>query len=143
MQKIIEALESRIAPAAVFTYTEADGDRVTIKTSAKISNDDFEAFIQQEAEFDGGNLSELRLYDLAFHNTDLTVTVARGQGGNGTASIGTIATFVDLRNVVINGDLLALIAGDQNYSTPALKKIQVKNFGGTQSSGNMWVSIFQ
>src|SRR5688572_11740848 len=33
----LELLEARIAPAAVFSFTDADGDTVTVKTSAGTS----------------------------------------------------------------------------------------------------------
>jgi hypothetical protein len=39
---IVEALESRIVPAAVFTFTDVDGDAVTVKTS-KGTNADLSA----------------------------------------------------------------------------------------------------
>src|SRR5262249_27596031 len=41
---VIEPLEARIAPAAVFTFTDVDGDLVTVKTS-KGTNDQLAALI--------------------------------------------------------------------------------------------------
>ena len=40
----IEWLEARIAPAAVFTYADVDGDLVTVKTS-KGTNDDLKSIV--------------------------------------------------------------------------------------------------
>ena len=38
-RSLIETLESRIAPAGVFTYIDVDGDIVTVKTSKGTNQD--------------------------------------------------------------------------------------------------------
>lgn len=126
MQNIIEALESRIAPAAVVTYTEADGDLVTVKTSAKISAEDF----ADRLEIIDGHLDNVNLDDPIFRKTDLTITVSQAGGGDGFASVGSIYAEVDLKNVVIAGDLRSIEVGDSNRGTVALSKLQVRNLGG-------------
>lgn len=45
---IIEGLETRIAPAAIFTFTDADGDLVTVETS-KGTNTELNAAISSMA----------------------------------------------------------------------------------------------
>lgn len=136
MQIVIETLESRIAPAAVFTYTEGDGDKVTIKTTAKISNADFEAFMGsiENTVFADGDLTSLYLEDPIFRDTSLTVTVKKAGDGNGQASIGNIYSPFDLKNVVIKGDLEAIQVGDANYATLGLGKLTVNKLGSSEDS---------
>src|SRR5690606_26705330 len=139
MHKSIEALEARIAPAAVFTYTEADGDIVTVKTSAKVTKEYFES----RATFDSDNLAYLDLNDPIFHNTDLKITVKKAGGGNGRASIGSIVAGVDFKNVIIKGDVGSIYVGDSNDDTAPVKKLQVHDLGASVLGGNAGVIKIQ
>jgi hypothetical protein len=108
-----EPLESRIAPAAIFTYTDVDGDAVTVKLA-----------IGSQAELIGAltfsSLSDvprqLRLINLQGLDSplqSLTVTARPQNGvGDGFANVGAITTSAAAYgSIVIDGDL-GRIAGD-------------------------------
>jgi hypothetical protein len=92
----IELLEARIAPAAVFTYTDVDGDDVTIKTS-KGTNADLVAILTRVPT---GLGEELQRIDFSaapldgagksvFHGTNLSITAKRtSAGGDGRVNVG-------------------------------------------------------
>jgi hypothetical protein len=134
----IEPLESRIAPAAltgrVLTYTDTDGDRVTI-TFSKGSLDQA-TFTFDTGSVDGTTtaMQQLQLIDL--HNvTDLDGTsimtkVTRAGGGDGLVNIGRIdATGHDLGSVTVKGDLGGIDCGDPTLTTMALKTLTVRSMG--------------
>lgn len=136
----IEPLEHRIAPAAIFTYTEPDGDVVTVKTS--IGNG---AGLFLLATFDSaGAAKQLRRLDLdtqaaMFEGADLSITVTkRGAQGDGLAKVGAIdATGMDLGNVTVRGDLGQIDAGNAIRNGPAVKSLSVHSMGayGLDSQG--------
>ena len=139
----IEPLESRIAPAVVIahpltaTYTDVDGDLVTIKTTAGVLNNS--VFTSQML----GLGEQLLLIDLTgggFAGTDLTVTVKKARTGDGIANIGAInAAGFDLGKVTLPGDLGQIDAGDATTSTTALELLKVRSIGlfgvATQRAG--------
>ena len=90
----IEPLEPRIAPAAVFTFTDVDGDIVTVKTS-KGTNADLAAVLtfSDPAAANPRQLQTINLSSSAgFAGTDLSVTAKRGPtGGDGRVNVGYIA----------------------------------------------------
>src|SRR5262249_8582441 len=100
----IELLETRLAPAVLIvnphtaTYTDVDGDKVTIQVSS--GNLGSAAFTSVPS----GVGEQLRLIDLhsgGFDRADLTVSVVRALGGDGLANIGAInAADHDLGNVI-------------------------------------------
>jgi hypothetical protein len=101
--RAIEALESRIAPAAVFTFTESDGDLVTV-TSSK--GDD--AALAAAVNVSGGSqyIERIDLTAAVFAGTNLKVTAERGGLGDGFTAVGFLdATGNDLGKVNIRGDL--------------------------------------
>jgi len=137
----IESLEARIAPAAVFTYTEPDGDRVTVKSSLGSSPG-----LLLAATFDtpmAATKSLLRLdLDFApgqFEGADISITVTqRGEQGDGLVSVGAIdATGMDLGKVVVQGDLGQIDAGNLSRTGPGLKSLSVHSMGavGLASQG--------
>src|SRR5438552_1855842 len=74
----VERLESRIAPAAMFTYTDVDGDLVTIKTS-KGADDQLKAILTPSHFTAAGLGMQLNEIDFSadattFAGTDLTIT---------------------------------------------------------------------
>src|SRR5450432_2475492 len=81
----IEPLEARIAPAAIYSFLDVDGDKVTIKSS-KGNNSDFQAIMETHrvSQGSGFRINEIDLTDVVpastgeFANTDLTVAVVRG-----------------------------------------------------------------
>src|SRR5436189_2182683 len=80
----IEPLETRIAPASVFPYTDLDGDKVTIKSTAGDLN------APGVVNVVGGQLQLLDLHDPAFNSATITITVVRAGGGDGVAAVGHI-----------------------------------------------------
>src|SRR4051812_14417940 len=85
----LEALEPRIAPAAILTFLDVDGDTITIKTS-KGTNADLAAVGLVQTSTPAGavpggvQIDKINLSDNAvFDGTDLTVTARRGVSGDG------------------------------------------------------------
>jgi hypothetical protein len=149
----IEPLESRIAPAATFVYTDIDGDRVTIKTS-KGTNADLEAAgVLIFSDPDAADPRQLRKIDFSlnaavFEGTNLSITVKRGPGnGDGLANVG----WIDARNldgsgsslrlgvIKIAGDLGQIEASSLGAAVPAVKSLTVRSMGrlglATQPAG--------
>ncbi len=125
----LEPLESRIAPAAVFAYTEADGDHVTIKTSIGTTAD-----LTSAATVVGGQLQTLDLSNAAwsgeFAGATVTISVKKGPAGDGEAAVGYLnATGTDLGTVTIKGDLGRIDAGDAITISPAIKALTVASIG--------------
>jgi hypothetical protein len=145
-----EPLEARIAPAAVFTYTDIDGDDVTIKTS-KGTNADLQAMgVLFFSDVDPTHPRQLQTIDLSsnavFAGTSLSVMAKRSatNGGDGRVNVGYIDAFgpagvdLDLGTVVIDGDLGRINCG--TATGVALKKLDVVSMGlfglTTQNPGN-------
>lgn len=134
----IETLESRIAPAAVFTFTDVDGDLVTIKTS-KGTDAQLSATISSVSVGMGTQIRKIDLSQNAavFDRTDLSVTVVKKGLGDGLVNIGYIdatdagasGTRLDLGAVSIAGDLGQIDCGDADSSTLALKSLKVRSLG--------------
>lgn len=145
---IIEILEPRIAPALVIVnsttaiYTDTDGDLVTVKLSKPGMNADAFLFIPVPANpFGGQQLGQLVVG--AFDDPDglsIRITATRqdadGDGrkdGDGLVNVGLIdagGRGVDLRDVLVDGDLGAIQAGDFDESTPGLNSLSVGSLGG-------------
>ena len=63
-----------------------------------------------------------------FAHSDLTITVA----GGATFTLPTLdSTGMDLGTVTVRGEVGKLLVGDSNLSTPALKKLDIDEFGIT------------
>lgn len=128
----IEMLEDRIAPAAVFFYTEPDGDQIQVKTSVGNS-----AGLFLSAKFSAGSgpklLQKLDLTTFAseFAGADVTISVLkRGAAGDGLAAVGAIkATNMDLGKVTVQGDLGQIDAGNAALNGPAVKSLKVHSMG--------------
>jgi hypothetical protein len=140
----IEPLESRIAPAAIlvnattFTYSDIDGDRVTVTTTggpfvfANGPTGDFgDSFVFTTANALGGQ--QLIFVDLTlpgFAGADLTFTVVKAGAGDGLAAVGYIkATGVDVGAITVKGDLNEIDAGDANTATPGIELLSVRSMG--------------
>ena len=146
----IEPLESRIAPAAVFKFTDVDGDAVTIATSKGV-NADLAAIVTVVDEGLGKELQRIdfSLSAAVFAGTNLTVTAKRtAAGGDGLANVGFIdasatdgGTALDLGTITIRGDLGRIEAGDASTGTPAVKGLNVQSMGefgvSTQQAGGL------
>ena len=133
---LIESLEPRIAPAAVFTYTDVDGDLVTVKTS-KGTNADLAAIIYLRAQGIGAFLEVLEFSDAAatFDGTDLTVSAkpVNGQGDklakvkiiDATGTDGDGASL-NLGTVRIAGDLGSIEVG-KSAETIGVRSLAVQS----------------
>lgn len=142
----IESLETRIAPAGIFTFQDVDGDAVTIKTS-KGTNAQLEAVLFL---VDAGIGKQLQKIDLSanpvFAGTDLSVVSARKGTGDGLVNVGYIdatdfggmGTSLDLGKVTVDGDLGQIDAGT-GATGPAVKDFTVRSLGAlglsTQGAG--------
>src|SRR3954468_19020276 len=94
----IEPLESRIAPASIFNYTDVDGDLVKITSSL--------GDLAGHATLLNGQLQLLDLTDLSFEGTSIQFSVKKVAGGDGLANVGAInATDRNLGSVSILADL--------------------------------------
>src|SRR5262245_25215045 len=118
----LERLESRFTPAAVFAYTDTDGDRVTVTTS-KGTSDDLAPLLIFSSPIPDKRRQLERIACSAsaavFAGTDLTVTAHRTDAlGDSRANVGYIdasnsngGTDLSLGFVRINGDLGRIDAG--------------------------------
>jgi hypothetical protein len=124
----IEPLEARVAPAAVITYTDLDGDLVRIIASKGPLALNKLTFVGGGTE---GQLAKLDLTDAAFDGAKITFSVTRKPGGDGLAHVGFIdATGRDLDRVVVKGDLSKIVAGDATTANdPGLNLLQVRSIG--------------
>jgi hypothetical protein len=150
----IEALEDRIAPATllpggkVVTFTDQDGDDVTVRFSKPILTDANvgSIFIFDNTFADTGPqfLKALVLRDLGpdANGVNVTVTAHRSvvNGGNGQVDMGSIdasnvslatgtGAGIDLGKVRVQGSINFLDAGDTDLSTPAVKSIDIFGLG--------------
>lgn len=138
-----EPLEVRIAPATLAfvnpttaTYTDVDGDLVTVKFSKGILSEANVASVLVTSPIDPTH-DQLQRIDLTVGGlakpaagTTITVTVAQAEEGDSFAHVGYInATGLDLGAVTIRGDLGAIDAGDATTKTPGLKSLTVQSFG--------------
>lgn len=125
---MIEILESRIAPAAVYTYVDAGGDKVTIKTS-KGTNAELAAELAMAGSFQGGQLETLNL-NSNFTGANITITAQERTPfmGDTFVDIGQIdATGVNLGAVTIHGDLDQIDAG--SGVGMAVASLNLQSFG--------------
>ena len=112
------------------TFTDADGDLVTVKiTKGTLTSANFLAheIAPGRAVFE---LLDFRR-DAAFDGTNVTITARRtAAGGNGSVDLGTIdAAGIDLGIVSLAGDLAAIDAGDASPTDRAIKSLTVQSLG--------------
>lgn len=142
----LEPLESRETPAVTIvnpltaTYTDVDGDKVTLKVSAGDLGG-AGVFTSVPAGYGAGEqLQEINLTAVGFAGANLTISVAKVAHGDGMANVGYInATGVDIGKVAVKGDLGRIDAGDATTTTPGLKALSVRSLGrfgtDTQAAG--------
>ncbi len=125
----LEILESRIAPASL-TFTDVDGEIVTIETS-KGSIAELTTAAKLSESGLGMHLDELDLKAAVFVGTNLTITAAVGGVGDDKVNVVFLnALGRDLGSVTIGGGLDRINAGDAKSSTAAVKSLTVGGFGG-------------
>jgi hypothetical protein len=148
---LIETLESRIAPAAVFTFTDVDGDLCKIVTS-KGSNEALAAVITKVASGSGVIVTEVDLSKDAatFSGTSFTASVVkRAAAGDGLVNLGYIdaatsngsmgsdGTALNLGAVKIQGDLGQIDAGTGlGRAVASLKTASLGVMGGVTQGAN-------
>ena len=135
---LIEPLEARIAPAILFTYTDVDGDFVTVKISKGNAGDAIFTHPAVAGTF-GEQLQKIDLNgNQVFKGANITITAKPqdvfGNGqirGDGLATIGFIEASggggIDLGAVTIRGDLGKIKAGDATLTTPGLATLNVSS----------------
>jgi hypothetical protein len=156
---MVEPLEDRVAPATlisthIVTYTDIDGDLVTIHSSKPLF---VKANVNSILTFSTGTVvttgtdttpQQLQLINLTAvdskivtgDNISVTATKAPGGHGDGLANVGFIESNVALGNVQVQGDLGRITAGSvgagsKNYI--GLKSLTVNSIGaeGTTTQG--------
>jgi hypothetical protein len=156
-------LETRETPAILIDgstvlYQDVDGDLVTLKLSKTVFPT--EAIANSVLTFTSGPQAvngslftpeQLKGIDLTLlgnaQGIGVTVTANRPSDpfGDGFTNLGWIdGTGSDLGNIIIDGDLAELRAGDANSKSPALAKLQVHSMGrfGTGTGGDLTTVLF-
>jgi len=125
-----ESLEPRLALAGVVTFTDVDGDLVTVRTSLG-TNESLQAAmgLVPAGGMGGHQLRRVVLTDPAFAGTRLRITALPGPGGDGQVHVGEIASNQDLGAVTVRGDLGVIFAGDAILETPGVASLVVASIG--------------
>jgi hypothetical protein len=141
---MIEPLESRIAPAAIVSFTETDGDKITVQTSkgTQAQLEDALNITKGATGIDGFTLDLIESPALAsaFAGTSVTINAVKTGAGDGLAGHVKInaskggADDIDLAKVTIRGNLVSINVGDAETLTKALKSLVVTNV--IQDKGN-------
>lgn len=144
----IELLDTRIAPAAVFTFTDVDGDFVTVKTS-KGTSDQLEAILKFVDFGDGQQLQTINFsLDETFVGSTLSITAKRVlPGGDGLVNVGyvnannTLADIqLNLGAISIQGDLGQIDSGS-SIAGLNVKSMGIKGITTQEPAGNLVSSI--
>lgn len=149
---LLEPLEPRLAPAVLVnpstvTYTDVDGDLVTVKFSKNVLDD--QVFAEQVFKFDTAfsdqgpqQLQKIDLLeDTRFNDVSITVSVKKAGGGDGQANVGALlADSLVLKNVTVNGDLGRILVGDDSPSFFSIGKLDVGSLGVT---GDNTISVIE
>lgn len=148
----LEILEERIAPAALVhgaltiqngttaSYTDVDGDKVTVKFNKKIFDlngdilDEAFAFTASPGDSTHFSLSALDLSEVApfldLKGLSVSITAQKKAGGDGFVNVGAIlGGGLDLNSVTVKGSLAKITAGDGDLSTAGLNKLAVDSLG--------------
>lgn len=129
----IEGLEARIAPASLtLTYTDIDGDQVKIiaskpgPTAPPLTLDDL-TFTDGDPD---GQLAKLNLTDPAFDGASIVFKVSKKGDGDGFAHVGFVdATEIDLKKLVVRGDLGKIRAGVFDDDGDRLELLSIRSMG--------------
>ena len=126
-----ESLEPRLALAGLVTFSDVDGDTVTVRTSRGTDVLLSAALTLVPAGVAGGfQLQQVSLFHPSFAGTNLAITARpSATGGNGRVDVGEILTSFDLGTVTVGGDLGRIIAGDGIRATPGVAAFASTSIG--------------
>ncbi|MEQ1860869.1 MAG: hypothetical protein ABMA13_13115 [Chthoniobacteraceae bacterium] len=133
---MIESLETRIAPAAVVSFFEVDGDKVTVKTNRGTTAQLEEALLitRGTTGVDGFTLDLIATPELAAAFAGTNVTITASGPGNKLADFVAINAFngggadnIDLNKVNVKGNLVFIDVGD-NAGGLAINSLTVTSF---------------
>ena len=114
-----------------FTYTDADGDLVTVKTSAGTLKPTQFGWLPS-ADGTRFELTQMKIAgDAAFGAANISVTAKKtATGGDGRADVGHLdATGLNLGVVKIGGNIERINVGTNSATTPALKSFSALSMG--------------
>jgi hypothetical protein len=137
----LELLEPRIAPAAVFTFTDVDGDAVTVHSSKGDSTDLMNACLVVGGQLQTIDVSKAS-FGAEFEHAAISITAVRRAGGTGDGKVNVgyfKATGQDLAAVKIGGDLGRIDTGDGDPAAPALGSLTADSmfrFGKSTQDAN-------
>src|SRR5262245_27304311 len=135
-----ELLEPRIAPAAVFKYTDVDGDLVTVRLAIGDINDLVGALTFSAPGDVRRQLQLVNLENLEDPRQSLTITARpdpEGNFGDGFVNVGAITTSGSAYgSIIVDGDLGAILG-----VPTSIGKIVVHSLGAlgtsTQNGGTL------
>src|SRR5258708_15583922 len=123
----LERLECREVPSVVIvnpttaTYTDVDGDHVTVKVSTGTLT---AGLFTTLATGLGDQLQKIDLSGGGFDSASLTFSVAKVPGGDGLANVGYInSTGHDLGAVIVKGDLRRIHAASPTPTLPPTQSL--------------------
>jgi len=139
----VEVLEARIAPAFILTpeisadgksakFVDVDGDLFTVTTSKGTFTEGNFVYVG-ETETGPGYLQKIDLglvtFGKMFQGAKIKVTVDEVVG-DGFADVGFInAAGIDLKQALVDGDLVRIDVGNANVTTPAIGLLQAAQLG--------------
>ncbi len=139
---MIEMLESRIAPAAVYYFTDMDGDHVKISSTLGTNTLLAAAVTLSNAAqpaVGAPHQLEMLLLGHAFAGASISITATPSDdlnpltktiSGNGFVNVGEInAPNINLKSVSVHGDLGQIVAGGGNSTGPGLGSLSVQSMG--------------
>jgi hypothetical protein len=109
------------------TFTDGDGDEVTIKVSKGLLSEENFIFAPD------GTLQEIDLKgDSRFTGANITITAKAVGNGDGVVDVGFLnAATLDLGKVKVSGTLGLIVAGDGDAKRGAIKSLTVGSLGTT------------
>ncbi len=113
------------------TYTDADGDLVTVKFSKKILTDGAAGNVSTILVQTNGFLRTIDLTGLGAdaEGVGISVTAQRAGNGDGFASVGSIQSTANLGAISIRGDLGSVDAGTGALGAVAVQSLAVASMG--------------
>jgi len=130
---LLSALSPEISPdGKSATFVDVDGDVFTVTTSKGTFSAANFTYLGDTATGQG-YLQKIDIgfntFGWKFYGSKITVTVDQVVG-DGYADVGFINAWgLDLKQVVVDGDLVRIEAGDGNPSTPAIRLLQIAQLG--------------